>query len=144
MISFIILNYNGAKLTAKCADSIVEHMPAGTYEIVVVDNGSKKYDFAMLEKLLTKDNSLKIVRSNTNTGFGTGNMTGAANAKGEYLCFLNNDVILTQDCVLRCAIISQNMLTQAASHPYSKKSAARGRALSATTLASGTNSLATA
>lgn len=99
MISFIILNYNGAKLTAKCADSIAEHMPAGTYEIVVVDNGSKKDDYAMLEKLLTKDNSLKIVRSNTNTGFGTGNMTGAANAKGEYLCFLNNDVILTQDCV---------------------------------------------
>jgi hypothetical protein len=97
MISFIILNYNSSLLVRKCVDSIVEHIPANSYEIIVVDNGSRQEEYALLDGL--QSNICHVVRKEVNTGFGTGNMIGASVAQGDYLCFLNSDVFLVEDCV---------------------------------------------
>lgn len=97
MISFIILNYNSSLLVRKCVDSIVEHIPANSYEIIVVDNGSRQEEYALLDGL--QSNICHVVRKIVNTGFGTGNMIGASVAQGDYLCFLNSDVFLVEDCV---------------------------------------------
>ena len=97
MVSFIILNYNSSQLVRKCVDSIVEHIPANSYEIIVVDNGSRQEEFALLDGL--QSDICHVVRKEVNTGFGTGNMIGASVAQGDYLCFLNSDVYLIEDCV---------------------------------------------
>jgi len=103
MVSFIILNYNSSLLVKKCVASIVEYMPANHYEVVIVDNGSRPEEYALLEELSPVKNReepwLHIVRKEVNTGFGTGNMIGASVAQGDYLCFLNSDVFLVEDCV---------------------------------------------
>ena len=97
MVSFVILNYNSSELVRKCVASIKEHMPAGSYEMVVVDNGSRLDEYALLDGL--QNENCHIVRKEVNTGFGTGNMIGASVAQGDYLCFLNSDVFLVEDCV---------------------------------------------
>ena len=78
-------------------------MPADSYEMIVVDNGSRPDEYARLDGLSSvKDpekSRLHIVRKEVNTGFGTGNMIGASVAQGDYLCFLNSDVFLVEDCV---------------------------------------------
>jgi len=103
MVSFIILNYNNSLLVKKCIASIEMYMPANHYEVVVVDNGSRPEEYALLDELASgKDQEamrLHIVRKEVNTGFGTGNMIGASVAQGDYLCFLNSDVFLVEDCV---------------------------------------------
>lgn len=97
MVSFIILNYNTPELTKQCMDSIEQFHGKNAYEIIVVDNHSSQENY---EKLLTLNQGVhQIVRSKLNTGFGLGNMLGAEQASGDYLCFLNSDVQLVEDCV---------------------------------------------
>lgn len=97
MVSFVILNFNSSLLVRKCVASIQQFMTAGSYETIVVDNGSRPEELALLDGM--EGQGCHIVRMNVNTGFGTGNMTGASQAQGEYLCFLNSDVFLTEDCI---------------------------------------------
>lgn len=97
MVSFVILNFNSSLLTKKCIASIQEFMTDDNYEIIVVDNGSRPEKFALLDG--QESESCHIVRMDVNTGFGTGNMIGASHAQGDYLCFLNSDVFLVEDCV---------------------------------------------
>lgn len=89
MVSFIILNYNSSLLVKKCIASIETYMPANHYEVVVVDNGSRPEEYALLDELASgKDQEamrLHIVRKEVNTGFGTGNMIGASVAQGTFL-----------------------------------------------------------
>lgn len=97
MVSFIILNYNTAPLVMDCIGSIRQHVKGCDYEIVVVDNCSKQEDADWLRKQL--DDSVRLVTARWNGGFGMGNMLGANAAKGDYLCFLNSDIVLIEDCV---------------------------------------------
>jgi GT2 family glycosyltransferase len=94
MVSFIILNYNGAHLTKECVVSIERHIKITPYEIIIVDNGSKDDDYEKLRYL-----KHTVYRSKINLGFGGGNMLGANFAEGNFLCFINSDVIFVEDCV---------------------------------------------
>lgn len=96
-LSFIILNYNTADLTCQCIASIRRHVAAADYEVIVVDNCSGADDVARLQQTLPQD--CLLVRSRQNLGFGGGNMLGAGSANGRYLCFLNSDIVLEEDCV---------------------------------------------
>jgi GT2 family glycosyltransferase len=98
MVSFIILNYNTPQLTKDCVDSIEKYYGDKEYEVVIVDNNSKKESLDHLLTLL-EGTAHKMVRSRINTGFGLGNMLGAWQAEGDFYCFLNSDVQLVEDCV---------------------------------------------
>lgn len=109
MVSFVILNYNNSILTHQCIKSIQKTIRT-EYEIIVVDNNSSLSEQTLLKEKLPKDVSL--IQSKTNGGFGAGNMLGANFAKGDFLCFLNNDIILTEDCVTPlCSYLAENPTT---------------------------------
>ena len=97
MVSFIILNYNTPDLTAQCIQSIETFCGKGSYEIIIVDNNSEQANYEHLVQLT--QGRYQIIRSKINTGFGLGNMLGAEQATGDYLCFLNSDVLLVEDCI---------------------------------------------
>lgn len=97
MVSFIILNFNCSELTLKCVRSIIRHIPRD-YEIIVVDNNSSEEDKAQLSSKLESENC-RIIYNKVNAGFGSGNQIGAVFAKGDYLCFINSDVVFTEDCI---------------------------------------------
>ena len=97
MVSFIILNYNTPDLTAQCIQSIETFCGKGSYEIIIVDNNSEQANYEHLLQL--NQGRYQIIRSKINTGFGLGNMLGAEQATGDYLCFLNSDVLLVEDCI---------------------------------------------
>lgn len=50
LISIIILNLDEAALTLDCIASIVQNTEEGTYEIIVVDNGSTALEAEKLAK----------------------------------------------------------------------------------------------
>lgn len=98
IISFVILNYNSHELTLRCVESVMKYIPEDRREVIVVDNGSLAADCQQLEHSPLAAH-YRLVKSRQNTGFGMGNMLGSNVATGRYLCFLNNDVMLLDDCV---------------------------------------------
>jgi GT2 family glycosyltransferase len=97
-LSIIILNYNTKDLIINCINSIVDQykqeLDKGIFEIILVDNASSDNSVAAISnfkfQILNKD-SLKLIESKENLGFSKGCNLGAANAKGDYLLFLNSD-----------------------------------------------------
>ena len=55
MVSFVILDYNSSQLTARCVQSIRQHVPSSHYEIIIVDNGGQTGNALQLDKLAAAD-----------------------------------------------------------------------------------------
>lgn len=92
MVSIITVNYNGYKDTCELIDSLTKH-ETYPYEVIVVDNASVGDDVNILRRRYPH---LCIVESDRNLGFAGGNNLGYSYAKGSYILFLNNDVIITE------------------------------------------------
>ncbi len=90
-VSIIILNLSRSALTRECVTDVIENTEPGSFEIIVVDNGSSADE---LEQLVLPA-SVDLVRLNRNMFFGEANNIGAERANGAYLMFLNNDVKVT-------------------------------------------------
>ena len=102
-ISIIIINYNTAEYTINCIDSILLNTDKKLKcQYIVVDNGSQEISFNEVDtyiKTINQKHTIQLIRSNINTGFGSGNMIGVLEAKGKYIAFINNDVLLKNDCL---------------------------------------------
>jgi GT2 family glycosyltransferase/glycosyltransferase involved in cell wall biosynthesis len=92
-ISIVIPVFNNFAFTYRCLASLAQHCPPGAYEIIVVDNASTD-DTA---RLLGHAQGLRVVRNDTNRGFGDACSQGAQLARGDFLLFLNNDTIALDD-----------------------------------------------
>lgn len=101
-VAVIIINYNTSDYTQKCIESIFEKTSKNlNFQIVVIDNCSKKSDYILLESFVANLNSYKIqlIRNKINVGFGAGNMLGVHYSNANYLAFVNNDSYVTNDCL---------------------------------------------
>jgi GT2 family glycosyltransferase len=85
--SIIIVNYNGRAHIDKCLDSLRKDGELG-YEVIVVDNASGD---GSAEHVAARHPQVRLIRRETNLGYGAGNNLGAKWARGEYLAFLNPD-----------------------------------------------------
>jgi GT2 family glycosyltransferase/glycosyltransferase involved in cell wall biosynthesis len=94
--SIIILTYNNLDYTRMCLDSIYAKTDSPEFEVIIVDNASKDGTQEFLTKYAETKPNLKVVFNSTNLGFSRGNNQGAAEATGDYLVFLNNDVVVTR------------------------------------------------
>jgi GT2 family glycosyltransferase len=88
--SVIIVNHNGRDYVKNCLHSLLNHDQGG-YEIILADNASTDGSAGYVERHFPQ---VRVIRSDTNGGFGQGNNLGAQWAKGEYLAFLNPDTVV--------------------------------------------------
>lgn len=97
-LSIIIPVYNNWNYTEKCLESVFRHTEDDTddFEVVVVDDNSKDGTFYHINEFRSKHENLLYLRNEENLGFSGTCNRGAANASGEYLIFLNNDTIVTE------------------------------------------------
>lgn len=95
-LSIIILSYNTAELTKQTIESIYRATELSTnrFEIIVLDNASQDNSVSVLRQLSQKNNNLHIIEHKENSGFSKGNNIASKQAKGEYLLFLNSDIIV--------------------------------------------------
>jgi hypothetical protein len=93
-LSILIVNYNGAKLLPDCLNSVLKSKFSGSYEVLVIDNGSEDDS---LQVLSAYESKIKLIPNTKNLGFSKGNNVLAKHAQGKYLYLLNNDTISQQD-----------------------------------------------
>lgn len=93
-ISFITINYNGLNDTIELIQSLKNHCKGFSFEIIVVDNGSRSNENKELSRLFP---DITIIRSDINLGFSGGNNLGINKANGRYLFLINNDTFLIDD-----------------------------------------------
>lgn len=96
-ISVIIVSYNTANLTSECIASVSTSLKEShlKYEIIVVDNNSTDNTLKMIEDMQSKNMHLKLIKNETNKGFGAANNIGIKRATGDYVLLLNSDVVIT-------------------------------------------------
>jgi GT2 family glycosyltransferase len=93
-LSVIILNYNVRYFLELCVLSVQEAIQYLDAEIIVVDNNSSDDSCVMMAE---KFPHVKVIHNKENLGFPKGNNIGVQHAKGEYVCILNPDTIVSED-----------------------------------------------
>lgn len=91
LVSVIILNYNGGRVVEKCLNSVLR-TNFKNFEVILVDNNSSPEEINKLKRKYFRKTT--VIRTGVNLGYAGGNNLGAANAKGKYLVFLNNDTLV--------------------------------------------------
>jgi len=92
LVSIVTLSWNAHEFTIKALQSIRANT-SEPYEVIVVDNGSGPETLRALAAI--DDPHVRVVYNQTNRGFAGGNNDGIANARGDFVIVLNNDVIVS-------------------------------------------------
>lgn len=87
-LSIITVNYNGYKDTCELIDTLP--LDDKSLEVIVVDNGSRDDEAALLKQRYP---AITAIRSERNVGFAGGNNIGMKASSGKYLFLVNNDTI---------------------------------------------------
>jgi GT2 family glycosyltransferase len=90
-VSFIILNFNDRPHLGPCLDAVAQHAAAIPHETIVVDNASTDDSVRVVAATRT---GFTLLRNAENVGFARAMNRGAAASRGEFLAFLNTDVVL--------------------------------------------------
>ena len=94
-VSVIIPTYNGLTYLKPCLESI-ERNTKWPFEVVIVDNGSEDGTQDWVVNAGFKMDG-QFVRNEQNEGFAKANNKGVSVAKGDFICLLNNDTIVTEN-----------------------------------------------
>ncbi len=93
-LSVIILNYEVRYFLELCLRSVTKAIDGLEAEIIVIDNNSRDESCNMVAKEFPQ---VQLIRNQENTGFAKGNNKAVKQAKGEYICFLNPDMVIAED-----------------------------------------------
>ncbi|GJL79615.1 MAG: glycosyl transferase [Nitrospinaceae bacterium] len=104
-VSAIIVNWNGKNETADCIQSLLDQSYSNL-EIIVSDNGSTDGSIEILQKQFSS--SIRLLQNGSNLGFGAAVNRGLEAARGDYLIFLNNDLVLAPDSIVELVQLLQS------------------------------------
>lgn len=91
LASILIPTRDRADLLALCLGSILEKTVHKGYEIIVIDNGSvEDATFRLFDEMAAK--GVRIVKDPLPFNYSRVNNKGAAEARGQFLCLMNNDI----------------------------------------------------
>ena len=103
LVSIIVVNYNGERYLKNCFFSLID----GTYrnlEIIFVDNGSADGSVELVGREFPQ---IKIIKMGYNAGLAIASNSGAAQARGKHLFFLNNDTISDKNIIRELVAVAE-------------------------------------
>lgn len=95
-LSIIVINYDTAEDLACCLRSLRAHRPAVEHEVIVVDNHSPDQSALRVRREFPE---CRLIVMPENRGFGHAANAGARRAAGEFLLFLNADILATPGAI---------------------------------------------
>lgn len=96
LISIIIVNWNTRDLLLDCLESITKNSVYENCEVIVFDNASSDGSANAAKACYP---NVKIIESEKNLGFATGNNRAMEQASGEYILLLNPDTIVPHQSI---------------------------------------------
>ena len=94
-VTVVVLTWNALDYTKLCAASLLAHTDP-RHELMFVDNGSAADTLGFLDDLAAAHpGRVTVIRNDRNLGFAGGNNVGIARARGEHVCLLNSDTVVT-------------------------------------------------
>ena len=96
-VSIIIINYNTFDLAVNAIESIFSQTQGLTYEVILVDNASPDGSGARLFE--TFGGKIVYLQAGGNLGTSKSFNLGLARAKGEYVLWLNPDILLKENFI---------------------------------------------
>ncbi len=112
-----IVNYNTSELLSRCLASIREHPPAGRYEVVVVDNGSRDDS---VDRARREHPWATVIATGHNLGYAAGNNVALRGCQARYFLILNSDIEVHAGCL-------QSLIDHLEAHPRVGMAGARLR-----------------
>lgn len=97
-LSIITLTHNHLEYTRKYVESLYKYTK--DFELILVDNGSTDGTLEYIKSLPYKN--IKTIYNKENQGFSKGNNQGIKIAEGEFIGFLNNDILLYPNWFEEC------------------------------------------
>jgi len=96
LVSIIVVTYGTGPIVLEALEAIARHTPV-FHEVIVVDNPVTPEDHSTASptaEILGDVAGITLITSDENLGFSGANNLGVERAIGEYVCFLNPDVIV--------------------------------------------------
>ncbi len=97
-LSIIIVNYNSTELLFKCFQSLLKNLEGYSFELIIIDSGSRKEEIVNLSKLEKYDNVFLILKEG-NIGYAKAVNIGLELSKGEYILISNPDVLYLKNSI---------------------------------------------
>jgi GT2 family glycosyltransferase len=98
LLSVCLVNFNDAANLPACLESVEADTHGIPHEIIVADNASTDGSAELVERKYPR---VKILRGSGNVGFGRANNAAVRESGGEFVLFLNTDVIVRPGTIPR-------------------------------------------
>jgi len=95
-ISHLIVTWNNAQIITDCIDTLFANSPFDN-EVIVVDNASSDDTCDVLRSRY--GDKIKLIASDENLGFSKANNLALSHATGDYIFFVNPDVVFVEDII---------------------------------------------
>ena len=102
LISVIVPVYNAEDFLDYCISSIVKQTYTN-FELILIDDGSTDSSGAICDEWYKKDPRIKVMHQ-SNLGVAVTRNNGLEMARGDYICFIDNDDFVTENYLETFAI----------------------------------------
>ncbi len=92
LVTIIIPNKDNLELLSTCLDGVLNNTTYNNFEVIVVDNQSSQLDVINYLQELNQNPNVKVLHYDKPFNYSDINNRAVSEAKGELLCFLNNDI----------------------------------------------------
>lgn len=99
LLSIVLVSYNGKEYLQNSLASLCKAISAIEAEVIVVDNNSSP---AVPQMVLAMYPSVNLIRNDANYGFARACNQGWNASTGQYILFLNPDVLIPEDSIHQC------------------------------------------
>jgi glycosyltransferase involved in cell wall biosynthesis len=101
-VSFVVIAHNEAPNIRRSLSSIVGQLDDHSCEVIVVDDGSTDGTAAVVTDFSVQHPEVRVLRFPENRGRGAARHAGAIEARGDFLAYVDADIVLPPDWLSRC------------------------------------------
>lgn len=95
VVSVVIVSWNARDFLRECLESLYTRVALDPIEVFVIDNASTDGSPEFVEKSFPH---ARLIRNESNLGFSRANNIGIRLCTGRYICLVNSDVTILDDC----------------------------------------------